>query len=139
MPEGTNHAPAQNRASDAKARALIPARRANFSPISPVLLAFPDVGPTAKLSGGTNLLGCEADDVGEVTTASADCWRRANQRARPIFISHSLLIGTCATYWSANKELKSGSLASPLPTRAARRQRPNCAARLFCVRTSERL
>jgi len=78
--------------------------------------------PTAKLSGGTSLLGCEADDAGDVPTASTYCWRCANQRARPI-IYHSRLNGTGGTYRSANKELKSGSLASPLPTRAARRQR----------------
>jgi len=46
-----------------------------------------------------------------VTTASADCWRRANQRARPI-IYQSRLNGTGGTYRGANKELKRGSLAS---------------------------
>jgi len=35
----------------------------------------------AELSGGMNMLGCEADLAGEVPTASAICWRRANQQA----------------------------------------------------------
>jgi len=70
-----------------------------------------------------NLLGCAADLADEVPTASADCWRCANQRARPV-IHHGRLSGTGGTYRSANKELKSGSLASPLATRAARCQRP---------------
>jgi len=76
---------------------------------------------TAKLSGGTNLLGCGADLAGEVTTASTDCWRRANQRARPV-IHHGRLSGTGDTYRDANKELENGSSASPLAARAARRQ-----------------
>lgn len=53
-------------------------------------------------------------------SASANCWRRANQRASQRIII--LLHGTILTDHGANKELKSGSLAPPLPTRAARRQ-----------------
>jgi len=48
-----------------------------------------------------------------VTTASADCWRHANQRARPV-ISLNRKIGTGIIDRSANMKLKSGSLASPL-------------------------
>jgi len=55
-------------------------------------------------------------------SASANCRRRANQRASQRIII--LLHGTILTDHGANKELKSGSLAPPLPTRAARRQRP---------------
>ena len=53
-------------------------------------------------------------------SASANCRRRANQRAsqRIIILFH----GTILTDHGANKELKGGSLAPPLPTRAARRQ-----------------
>ncbi len=40
----------------------------------------------AKLSGGTNLLDCGAGLAGEVTTASAYCWRRANQGASQLCI-----------------------------------------------------
>jgi len=36
---------------------------------------------TAKLSEGTNLLDCEAGFAGEVTTASATGWRRAQPGA----------------------------------------------------------
>jgi hypothetical protein len=46
MPEGINHAPAQKRASDAKARVLIFPRLTIFSLIYPVLLSIPDVTPT---------------------------------------------------------------------------------------------
>jgi hypothetical protein len=40
-----------------------------------------------RVSGGTNLLGCEAGLAGEVTTASTTCWRRANQCASQQLIS----------------------------------------------------
>ncbi len=52
--------------------------------------------------------------------ASANCWRRANQRASQRIII--LTLGTKPAGHGANKELKSGSVAPPLPTRAARRQ-----------------
>jgi len=65
-----------------------------------------------------------------VPTASAPGWRRANQRARPV-ISHDRQIGTGIIDRSANMELKSGSLASLLPTRAARRQQLISELRFF--------
>jgi hypothetical protein len=77
--------------------------------------------PTAELSG----LRIAEPGLPERSvvrkSASANCWRRANQRASQRIII--LLHGTMLTDHGANKELKSGSLAPPLPTRAARRQR----------------
>jgi len=40
----------------------------------------------AELSGGTSVQGRLAAHAGVVLTASAICWRRANQRARHLFI-----------------------------------------------------
>jgi len=53
--------------------------------------------------------------------SSAICWRRANQRAGNYFSFFK--IATSLDDHCAKKELKSGSLAPPLPSRAARRQR----------------
>jgi hypothetical protein len=53
----------------------------------------------------------------------AICWRRANQRARQLFLYDAIATGINGH--CAKKELKSGNLAPPLPSRAARRQRNN--------------
>jgi len=63
----------------------------------------------AELSGGTSLPACGAGHAGEVTTASAICWRRANQHVRHLFLD--VAIATDINYQRANKELKSGSFA----------------------------
>jgi hypothetical protein len=50
--------------------------------------------------------------------SSAICWRRANQRARQLFLYDAIATGINGH--CAKKELKSGSLSLPLPSRAAR-------------------
>jgi hypothetical protein len=55
--------------------------------------------------------------------SSAICWRRANQRAGNYFSFFKIVTGV--DDHSAKKELKRGSLAPPLLSRAARRQRKN--------------
>ena len=52
------------------------------------------LGSTAKLSGGTNLLDCGASLAGEVTTASAYYWPRANQGANRVWTDLFWLDGT---------------------------------------------
>ncbi len=56
MPEGTNHTPAQNRASDAKARALIPPRLETFS----VIYSNPPLHPSCQLGAGAGASGTSA-------------------------------------------------------------------------------
>jgi len=78
------------------------------------------MNPTAELSGGTSMREAQLPVHAKCRPSSAICWRRANQRAGNYF--SFLKIATGIDDQSAKKELKSGSLAPPLPSRAAQRQ-----------------
>jgi hypothetical protein len=105
MPEGTNHTPAQNKAIDAKARALIPVLCATLSLISSILLPFPVFSPTAELSGGMSMREAQLPVQAKYRPSSAICWRRANQRARQLFLYDAIATGINGH--CAKKELKS--------------------------------
>jgi hypothetical protein len=74
-----------------------------------------------ELSEGMRLREAQLPVQAKRRPSSAICWRRANRRAGNDFSFFT--ITTVLDDHSANKELKSGSLAPPLPSRAKRWQR----------------
>jgi hypothetical protein len=64
--------------------------------------------PTAELSGGMSLREAQLPVQVKCRPSSAICWRRANQRARQLYLCHTIATGIDDQ--SAKKELKSGSL-----------------------------
>jgi len=72
-----------------------------------MFLRFPFLALTAELSGGTNMREAQLPVQAKCRPSSAICWRRANQRARQLFLYDA--IATDINGHCVKTEPKSGS------------------------------